>query len=687
MQWIIECAFCPRRMPGSLFLFLAFFIFLLPHPSHADDKPFNNAANWGGTGLLETPNARVLNDGQMRIGYAHAAPYDWYVFGIGFLPRLETSFRFTAIENVPEILGPDYGKYKDKAFDLKLQLVKESRDFPAIALGLQDIGGGTEFFEAQYLAISRQIYPFDFTMGIGTERLNGGSAFSHDLGLFGGVEVAITDRLTAAVEYNPIHYQDDAPPVRAIPAGADAPINCGLRMRVYNGLLLGLSYQRGNTFGLMANLTFPLGKPLLPKKPSPPDWRFLIHEIRQPIARGQIVENVLVDLKKTGAYRNIYVVIQGRRLIADLENQRYLSNAKAAGRAFRILLYHADRQIDTLVVRLSRRSIPILSIAAAPENVKNFLTGKLSADMFKELIDVAPAAELKSEPICISEAAEKPAWLSDYGVKPQIETLFNDPSGVIKTRASLQPYLTLTPWKGNALAARLDFPLYSDIDSSVATPPDAVRSDFWQYAGTSPTIDYLLSDQVLKLSERVYTRLSIGYLERMYTGVSSELLTFVGNGSFAAGAGVDWVRKREPKTFFELQNSQYYSALANFYYFFNPFNLTLQASAGRFLAGDKGARFQVTRQYDTFARVGFWYSLTDTSHLTDFNAGYHDKGFFVQIPMEMFFTFENRALFGYRIMPWTRDVAATVDHWEDLYGFAGDLTPDRFMNEIEAFDN
>ena len=105
------------------------------------DAPFNNAANWGGTGLMETPNARILEDGVIRAGVAQALPYRWWYGGMGVFPGLEFSGRLTQITNIPSGLGPDYGSNKDKAFDFKYQIFPESKWFPALAFGFQDIIG------------------------------------------------------------------------------------------------------------------------------------------------------------------------------------------------------------------------------------------------------------------------------------------------------------------------------------------------------------------------------------------------------------------------------------------------------------------------------------------------------------------------------------------------------------------
>jgi hypothetical protein len=317
--------------------------------------------------------------------------------------------------------------------------------------------------------------------------------------------------------------------------------------------------------------------------------------------------------------------------------------------------------------------------------LRDYLTGKLSRSLFRELIHVTAAGPLPPKQTRKAEASEPTAWLADYGVKPTIETFFNDPSGALKTRWSLDPYVTLKAWKGNALVARLSYPVESNIASGNVPPEDAVRSDAWKYSGSSTNLEQLMADQVIRLTNRTYCRLSAGYLERMYAGAGGELLAFPGSGRFAFGLSADYVRKREPESFFELQEFESHTLLGNIYYYYSPLRSILQTQAGRFLAGDKGLRFVFSRQYDTGAQVGFWYSLTDTSEFTGFNEDYHDKGIYIQIPVEMFTDRPTRKMLDYQMSPWTRDVGATVHHWQSLFSFGADLTPARFYDEFDLF--
>ena len=60
----------------------------------------NGAANWGGTGLMEIPTARILDDGWVRGAVTWADPYRWYTAAMAVFPGLEASFRYTDITNI-----------------------------------------------------------------------------------------------------------------------------------------------------------------------------------------------------------------------------------------------------------------------------------------------------------------------------------------------------------------------------------------------------------------------------------------------------------------------------------------------------------------------------------------------------------------------------------------------------------
>src|SRR4030067_2859682 len=152
-------------------LLLTVYFLLFPLLLSASDEPFTYPSNWGGPGLMEIPTARGMQENTFRIGISQVKPYEYYYGAISPINMLEIDGRIT------ELLGIEvknqkfsgYGNYKDKAIDFKYQIIPESRYLPAIALGIMD-PHGTRLYSSQYIVASKQIYPFDFTLGIGNGR-------------------------------------------------------------------------------------------------------------------------------------------------------------------------------------------------------------------------------------------------------------------------------------------------------------------------------------------------------------------------------------------------------------------------------------------------------------------------------------------------------------------------------------
>ena len=120
---------------------------------------------WGEVGLLETPSARIAPAGTAAIGVSNANPYGQLNFFLTPVDFAEFGFRYTNINNIP------YGSYsnqtyKDKSFDIKFRLWKESAYLPEIAVGGRDILG-TGLFSGEYVMANKRVSNFDFSLGMG----------------------------------------------------------------------------------------------------------------------------------------------------------------------------------------------------------------------------------------------------------------------------------------------------------------------------------------------------------------------------------------------------------------------------------------------------------------------------------------------------------------------------------------
>jgi len=590
---------------------------------------------------------------------------------MGVYPGVEFSGRLTEFTNVAPAFDPGTN-YRDKCFDLKYQIIPETKWLPALALGYNDLFG-TQLFEAQYIVLNRQIYPFDFTLGYGTKRLGG---------FFGGVEVAIHPRLHFMAEYNSVDYQyGGGAPARSIPEDPNWPVNFGLRYRILPTVDLGISYQRGDTFGATLTFQSPLGQPVLPQRADPPP---LVNVDRRPYAQRdpkEMVQQIHDSLQNAG-FADVSVYTDGENLTAEFVNTQYLSDQKAVGRVLRNLLLHSPEDTKNLSAILKRKSMPILKVSVKPGHLQAYLFEDIPEEIFSRLVTIETTKQGldESDPDVVSAGGLDSRY--SFGIKPDIQFYLNDPSGFFQFRVGAKPWSIANLWKGGEAYARFDVPFYSDIESTNEPPVDTVREDSWKYLGRQYTFTNLLFDQAVQFTDRTFGRVSFGYLEYMYAGVTGEVLHFFGDGNIALGFQADWARKREPGSTMGLLDFDYYDILANAYFRLPRLDVTLQAQYGRFMAGDVGWLLTGSREYDTGIIIGGWWSFTDTSDLSGYSRDYDSKGVFITLPARIFMAHDSPVRYDYAIAPWTRDSAQTPFHWRTIFDIAGDLMPGRFRSKL-----
>lgn len=651
--------------------------------SFSGDYPFDYPSNWGGTGLWETPTARVMEDGDIRLGYAWSDPFGWYALNMGVFPGLEVGVRVIELYGIE---GEYFSDLKSRTVDFKYQLLPESRYFPALAIGAHDAVGATAF-PAEYLVFSRQVFPLDLSLGIGHRRLGGDQdlpLLGEDFGLFGGVELALTDRLSLAAEYNPIRYEDDRKRAkRVVLDEADWPVNLGVKAKIFPGVKVGLSFQRGNTLSFMVHLEGALGEPVIPHRPDPPLQTPVYVGPSETLDAGKRTGDISDALYEAG-FSDISVDVGPRETSVSFNNDRYLSDRKAVGRVLRILLFHTPPETERLTAVVKRRNFPFLKVSVHPEHFKQYLFDEISESMFAKTMDVEIAPEEDSTQTggAVHRRNGREA-VFNYGIKPEIQTYLLDAEDYAQFRLGVKPYLSANLWKGGYAYARYDLPFYSGIETSTIPPPDAVRSDAAEYLGTDPAFEHLMIDQTVRLGRKTFGRFSGGYLERMYAGIGGEVLTFTEDGKWAFGLEGDWAVKREPDTQFGLEDLETYTAFANVYRLIPQVNLSFNAKMGRFMYGDYGARFELTREYDTGAVVGAWYTFTDSHKFTGYNEDYHDKGVFISLPIRMFLQHDSTRRYSYVIKPWTRDPGALIHHVNTVFGSFKDLAPAAFAADLE----
>jgi opacity protein-like surface antigen len=667
-----------------LFFSSLFLTVLFSSQALAADEPFTSPNNWGATGLMETPTARVLKNGKFRVGVSQIDPYRYYYGAVSPVKGLEIDGRFT------EILGMDisstpgwkgYGNYKDKTVDLKYQFIAEGKYWPAMALGIMD-PHGTRLWGGQYLAFSKQIFPFDFTVGLGNGRFGKkplpptGDSWKveifqdpkqwwSDANFFGGIEFAPSKKLSLLVEYNPIQYEkqtNDPGQKKYFPTAVSSNINVGMRYKPLDWAEIDVSYQRGNQIGVNLSLAFNLDKSLIPIFDLP-----YIEEENHKL--NPLAERISYGLYASG-FRDVGVKILGQNIWVEVSNTRYFYNMRALGIILRVLNGILPRDIEQINIVLAERGIPLVEFSTERESLYNF-----GAEIFK-INEYLSLSQFKTDIYQTQKTQKKYIQLFDYGIKPEFQTFLNDPSGFFKGRAGVSGWVGVEPWKGASLSLGAEAYAWNDISSVIKPMPNAVRSDYVRYLEKDMALSSIIFEQIIKTKYEIYGKIAAGLLEAEYAGLDAEIAAPLFSGRIMSGISGSLVKKRDPDDPFKLINNDfndhYKTAFVNARLNLPEIEIALDVKAGQFLAGDKGTRITAYKYFPNGFMLSAWYSFTDTSIFKDsFNNGYHDKGVAISIPLRLFLGRDSRTAYSYAFSPWTRDVAQDITHRTELFDFIG----------------
>lgn len=201
----------PRR--AMLALVIPAVLALVAAPARADENNFWVPDLFGATGLINTPTAYVIPEGSILFGisvtqkkwayYVRGVSDNWnYGFVVGFLPRVELNLRITYVPDAAIFKDFNPG-IQDRGGGGRIQVLREGRLAPAVAVGMDDVRG-TKRFHSLYAVGTKEISVtrnavFRATLGYGSDALKG----KHPVILnayFGGGELILDHTVSLAVD-------------------------------------------------------------------------------------------------------------------------------------------------------------------------------------------------------------------------------------------------------------------------------------------------------------------------------------------------------------------------------------------------------------------------------------------------------------------------------------------------------
>lgn len=666
---------------------------------------------YGMTGLMDMPSAEAQPDGQVSFNYTQFGETSRRNFSFQILPRLTGGLRYSTIKNWGQaddlgVYDPSYDLY-DRSFDLQFQLLDEDRKGwrPSVAIGLRDFLG-TGVYSSEYLVATKTVAKdFTVTGGIGWGRLAGVGGFKNpfcavssgfcerendfgeggkvafgtffhgdDAALFGGVEWRATPKVTLKAEYSSDAYNREQQSSAAT-FKRKSPVNFGAEYRWRPGVTVGGYYMYGDAIGFNIALSGNPNEPLTPQDlgtgPLPvtarmPDAPKGTAWASDPKARAAL-SNALAEVLDAEGMRLERMTTEPTVVDVVVTNLRFNEEPQAIGRTARVLSQGMPASVETFRITMMNKDLVTTTVS-------------IDRSKFEAQVD-RPNATLRSwESVGIEGAPPslgQNAWVRDsypsidWNIVPAPYLVLLTPNDPIKLGVNIDGGFRLSMAPGFSATMNISQPLINVPDdpgpSETALQP--VRSDAPRYySGYNPKLTQLTADYLFKLNPDVYGRATVGLIERMFGGVSGEILWKPANQSWAIGGELNYVAQRDfddPFGFGEYDYSVV-MGLASVYWDTGFYGLETQFSAGRYLAGDWGGTVNVTRRFANGWAVGAYFTLTDVTS-EDFGEGSFDKGVTLEIPFRWTVPFETKTNNSIQLTSVSRDGGANLSVSNRLY--------------------
>lgn len=632
--------------------------------------------SYGLPGGVDMPSAEMLPDATIAAGLSYST-YGRRMTGVfQITPRVTAALRYSRLHGI----DLQRGYLMDRSADLRVQLLSEEGWRPAVALGLQDFMG-TGVYSGEYIVATKNVTDrLQVTAGLGWGRMAGkyreadytdeggkpniDTWFRGPARPFAMVAWQASDALRLVAEYSNDDYALEQTTGKKAPGSR---LNLGVNYRFGEAYQVSAYTIGGKVFGAQfafaldtRKAPFPSGlepapAPVRPR-PSPASdpegwsgsWS------ADPTAQPAIQTALATSLGKEGQILES-MALDAHRAEVRIENTRYIQPAEAIGRTARLMTRALPPSVETFVITSMRDGLPVSSVIlkrSDVERLENTEAGQIAAAA--QIVDAAPRpAGLVATPGARSRfiwslspyfalGTFDPDQSFRYQAGARLEASYELAPGLVASGTVAQrlfgnadrsgPSACLTSsgfYRECSADEYLKLTEQQILDSNNGVP--RVRSDGRMYDGIKhPVLQDLTLAWYSKPAENIYSRVTVGYLEQAYGGVSAEVLWAPADSSLALGAEINRVKKRDYNGGFGFRDYEVTTGHVSAYYNFGNGFLG-QIDAGRYLAGDSGATITVTREFASGWKIGAYATKTNLSD-AQYGEGSFDKGIMLEVP-------------------------------------------------------
>ncbi len=651
----------------------------------------------GATGLIDMPSGEAQNDAAFTFSTAVVGPITRSTISFQITERLSASFRFQTWRDWNTLFPADVDTFNDRSFDIRYQVLKESQYLPALTIGLIDFTG-QGIYASEYVAATKTFGDrLKVTAGLGWGRLgtdesigepfgdrpalalgdrgkpNVDQWFRGDAAPFAGVEFKINDQWTFKGEYSSDAYllEDDG---RGL-IERDSPFNFGFEYQRGPNARYGIYSLYGTEVGFVFHLILdpksratggvmgaaPAALKARPSRASDPDaydGGWVTQADAGPILRENLAKRLAVDGIQIEDLSYTSSTVQIR-----IRNNRVDAGPQAIGRTARALSHVMPASVETFEIVPVVNGIGASKITIRRSDLEQLEYAPDNASLLRERVTVTDAAPMVAD-VTVGDDGLYPKFR--WSLRPALrisEPLKGDVGLRLSASYDIRPGLILSGSVYKRVVGNVD---RSGNPSSSVLPH--VRSDGSRYSKFGdPALEQLTLAWYARPAANLYSRLTLGYLERMHAGVSGELLWKPVDSKLALGVELNYTKQRDTDGglgFDEYDYDVVTGHVSAYYDFGNGF--LAQLDVGKYLAGDVGATISVDRVFANGWRVGAFATVTDVSS-EEFGAGGFDKGIRFSIPLNWALGNDTKQSFGTVLRPSSGDGGARLDVGGRIY--------------------
>lgn len=345
------------------------------------------------------------------------------------------------------------------------------------------------------------------------------------------------------------------------------------------------------------------------------------------------------------------------------ENLRYFSEAEAIGRIVRVLMTDAPADVELFHLTSVKNGIPMREFRIARTAMERAATTD------------GDAAELTQAIAQFHSPMENPALDNadiysrlHWSISPGFRESVFDPNAPFQFQVYGKFTGSLELLAGLSLNAEYDRNIYNDfvVQTSNSVLPH-VRSDidFYLRDGVNAISDLDLTYR-FRLAPDVFGEVRLGELEMMYAGAGAQILWRPDGSRFSLGADLYAVRQRGYDQLFDLRHYQTVTGHVTAYYQSPYYGLDFAIHAGRYLANDYGATFEISRRFSTGIEIGAFATFTNVP-FSKFGEGSFDKGILIRIPLEWALPIYSQSTADLTLRSLTRDGGQRIDDDDSLF--------------------